>query len=308
MLAITRGYDVGDPLRITLFAAGAAYFGALVITDPHRGGRLRTLGIAAAVSIGLLILTVWLAQLSVWAAAALLVVLMYLSYALLAVSPRAATVVFIGAITTFVSSNREIETGRIGWFVLAMAVGFAWLALWESLLSPEGPADDLDAHSAATPSTSGGGLVKPTTALAIQAAVAAVAAGLVAELMGNDQTLIVAWTAFLVIGASAGASTRRAWGRLYATVFGAVAGVLIAASVPDTAIWTIAVVAVGVFFTIFTAPVSYPAMVFWLNIALVPLFATDGLYFALIRDKAVAALIGGCVAAVVALTVLPIRE
>ena len=44
-----------------------------------------------------------------------------------------------------------------------------------------------------------------------------------------------------------------------------------------------------------------------MNIALVPLFATQGRYLDLIRDKAVAALIGGCVAAAVALTVAPIR-
>ena len=61
------------------------------------------------------------------------------------------------------------------------------------------------------------------------------------------------------------------------------------------------------FFTIASAPVSYPAMVFWLSIALVPLFATEGRYLDLIWDKAVAALIGGCVAAGVAFTVAPIR-
>ena len=48
-------------------------------------------------------------------------------------------------------------------------------------------------------------------------------------------------------------------------------------------------------------------MVFWLSIALVPLFATEGRYLDLIWDKAVAALIGGCVAAGVAFTVAPIR-
>jgi uncharacterized membrane protein YccC len=145
-------------------------------------------------------------------------------------------------------------------------------------------------------------------ALAIQAVVAATAAGVIARLVGNEQSLVVAWTAFVVIGASAGASTRRAWGRLGATILGAVGGVLIAACVPDTLGWTVVVVAVGVFLTIVTAPVSYPAMVFWMSIALVPLFATQGSYFDLIRDKAVAAFIGGCVAAVVALTVVPIRQ
>jgi uncharacterized membrane protein YccC len=145
-------------------------------------------------------------------------------------------------------------------------------------------------------------------ALAIQAVVAAVAAGLIARAVGNEQSLVVAWTAFVIIAGSAGASTRRAWVRLPATILGAVAGVVIAASIPDSLFWTVAVVAVGVFFTIVTAPVSYPAMVFWMSIALVPLFATEGRYLDLIRDKAVAALIGACVAAVVALTIVPIRS
>jgi hypothetical protein len=96
--------------------------------------------------------------------------------------------------------------------------------------------------------------------------------------------------------------------RIPATILGAVAGVLIAATVPNTVGWTVAVVAVGVFFTIVSAPVSYPAMVFWMSIAFVPLFASEGRYLDLIWDKTVAALIGGCVAAVVALTVVPIRS
>ena len=147
----------------------------------------------------------------------------------------------------------------------------------------------------------------PTMALAIQVAVAAVAAGLIAKSLGNEQSLLVAWTAYVVIAGSAEASTRRAWLWLAATILGATAGVAIAASVPDNIVWTVSVVTVGVFFTIVSAPVSYPAMVFWMNIALVPLFATEGRYLDLIRDKAVAALIGGCVAAAVALTVAPIR-
>jgi uncharacterized membrane protein YccC len=126
--------------------------------------------------------------------------------------------------------------------------------------------------------------------------------------VGNEQTLVVAWTAFVIIAGSAGLSTRRARIRLPATILGALGGVTIAAFVPDNLFWAIAVVAVGVFFTIVTAPVSYPAMVFSMSIAFVPLFATEGQYLDLIRDKAVAALIGGCVAAVVALTVVPIRS
>jgi uncharacterized membrane protein YccC len=150
--------------------------------------------------------------------------------------------------------------------------------------------------------------LSPTMALAIQAVVAAVAAGVIARTVGNEQSLVVAWTAFVIVAGSAGLSTRRAMVRIPATILGAVSGVLIAATVPDTVFWTVAVVAAGVFFTIVSAPVSYPAMVFWMSIAFVPLFASEGRYLDLIWDKTMAALIGGCVAAVVALTIVPIRS
>jgi uncharacterized membrane protein YccC len=147
----------------------------------------------------------------------------------------------------------------------------------------------------------------PTVALAIQAPVATVLAGLLAKWLGNEQSLLVAWTAYVIIAGSTEASARRAWIWLAATIMGATAGVAIAASIPDGIVWTVVVVTIGVLFTIASAPVSYPAMVFWMSITLVPLFATEGRYLDLIWDKAVAAFIGGCVAAGVAFTVAPIR-
>lgn len=509
MVAVTSAFDVTDPFRITLFAAGAAFEGALLAPDPQPIDRVRTLGWASVVSAVAIVVTVALNQTAVWVAAALLVLLMFSSYALRPWSSRAASLALMGAITVYVTGAGHITIGRIGWFVLALAVGFAWLAVWETLILPDDPVrslrrsvqafsrraadtvgdvvdvantardstpadlagkalrralkrvmscrsaiekqfpgavvrgfsqhdadqlrvalysvqkgledmaeladgrdwmrslpdqiawsitntlhalavalrDDLDEesrdavarnaqvlrthiHDALTQATETGiapfapeallaaltlldggeviaqsitrarklvaaapivvGAVQPaggddathanvtsqpgrrtltpTMALAIQAVVAAVAAGMIAKAVGNEQSLVVAWTAFVIIAGSAGLSTRRAWVRLPATILGAVGGVAIAACAPGTLFWTVAVVAVGVFFTIVTAPVSYPAMVFWMSIALVPLFATEGLYLDLIRDKAVAALIGGCVAAVVALTVVPIRS
>jgi uncharacterized membrane protein YccC len=176
--------------------------------------------------------------------------------------------------------------------------------------APPGIAEpaNTDATTQSTPDAPPAGrTLAPTMALAIQAAVAAVLAGLIAKSLGNEQSLLVAWTAYVIIAGSAEASTRRAWIWLAATVLGATAGVAIAASVPDNIVWTVVVVTIGVFFTIASAPVSYPAMVFWMSIALVPLFATEGRYLDLIWDKTVAALIGGCVAAAVAYTVVPIR-
>jgi uncharacterized membrane protein YccC len=182
-------------------------------------------------------------------------------------------------------------------------------ALATALPRPPGTAEAASATAAeATPdSPPAVRTLAPTMALAIQAAVAALLAGLLAKWLGNEQSLLVAWTAYVVIAGSAEASTRRAWLWLAATIVGATAGVAIAASIPDNIVWTVVVVTIGVFFTIASAPVSYPAMVFWMSIALVPLFATEGRYLDLIWDKAVAALIGGCVAAGVAYTVVPIR-
>jgi hypothetical protein len=44
MVAVTYAFDVADPVRITLFAAGAALEGALLAPDPQPKDRVRTLG------------------------------------------------------------------------------------------------------------------------------------------------------------------------------------------------------------------------------------------------------------------------
>ncbi|MCZ8377286.1 FUSC family protein [Mycobacterium sp. CPCC 205372] len=505
MVAVTYAFDVADPVRITLFAAGAAFEGALLAPDPRPRDRAGTLGWAVVVSTLAVILTVALTRQAVWLGAILLVLLMFSSYALRAWSTRIASLALMGAITVYVTGAGHITVGRVGWFVVALALGFGWLAIWESVILRDVPvrslarsvhafarraaetvaaavdalntardgtppdhaaralrtrlerakscrsaietqfagavahgmspqdvdrlrvalhsvqkgledltaqvedpgwlrslpdeitwsvtstlhglavalADDSDGsardtvagrarvlrghiHGALTHTTESGAapfppqtllaalsllsageivaqsltramelvstaaaavgtamtpaaaeapqvepaarLISPTMALAIQAVVAAVGAGLIAKAVGNEQSLVVAWTAFVVIAGSAGLSARRAFSRLPATILGAVGGVAIAACVPEGLLWTVAVVAIGVFLTIVSAPVSYPAMVFWMSIAFVPLFATEGRYLDLVRDKSVAALIGGCVAAVVALAIVPLRD
>ena len=44
MVAVTAVFDVADPVRITLLAAGAAFEGALLAPDPQPRDRVRTLG------------------------------------------------------------------------------------------------------------------------------------------------------------------------------------------------------------------------------------------------------------------------
>ena len=508
LAVVTSLVGVAKPLQIALFGAGVCFFGALLVTDPDRRDRARTFGWASVVSAVAIVVTVELSRTAVWAAAAFLVLQMFLSYALRPWSPRAGNLAVIGALITFLIGAGRIPSDRIGWFVLASTVGFAWVTVSEYVIMPEDPVrslkrsvdffcrtvgdavagvadtltttgdgkppdraakalrrsldrvmrcrtaiesqlsgallpgfgqhdveqlrvalycaergieevinqaddprwidtlpddiagsvtstmralanalrDDIDAqsldavareaqclrdrlHDATTTApeaddaphrppgtalaaltTIGGaqlvaqstsqatalatasplppGAAAPASAAAAQTTVGYAAccalpfahdgacdtgrrrgpaAGLIAKSLGNEQSLLVAWTAYVIIAGSAEASTRRAWMWLAATILGATAGVAIAASVPDNIVWTVVVVTVGVFFTIVSAPVSYPAMVFWMSIALVPLFATEGRYLDLIRDKAVAALIGGASRPRVALTVAPIR-
>ena len=79
MVAVTSAFDVADPVRITLFAAGAAFEGALLAPDPQGIDRVRTLGWASVVAAVAVVVTVALTQNAVWAAATLLVLLMFSS-------------------------------------------------------------------------------------------------------------------------------------------------------------------------------------------------------------------------------------
>jgi hypothetical protein len=47
---VTFVFGIAEPLRITLFGGGACFFGALLVTDPDRGDRVRKFGWAAVVS------------------------------------------------------------------------------------------------------------------------------------------------------------------------------------------------------------------------------------------------------------------
>ena len=95
----------------------------------------------AAVAV---VVTVALTQIAVWVAAALLVLLMFSSYALRSWSPRVASLALMGAITVYITGAGYITVGRIGWFVLALVVGFGWLALWEALILPDDPLRSLN--------------------------------------------------------------------------------------------------------------------------------------------------------------------
>ena len=143
MVAVTSIFSVADPLRITLFGAGTSFLTALLVTDPQRRDRVRTLGWSSVVVAVALVATINLRQIAVWAVAALLVLLMFLSFALRSRSPRAGSLAAIGALTTLMASAGHITMDRIGWFVLASTVGIGWLAVWQLLILPDDPVGSL---------------------------------------------------------------------------------------------------------------------------------------------------------------------
>jgi hypothetical protein len=437
LAVVTSMFGVAEPLRITLFGAGACFFGALLVTDPRRSDRAQTFGWASVVSAVAIVATVELSRIAVWAAVAFLILQMFLSYALRPWSLRAGNLAVIGALITFLAGAGRITSDRIGWFVLASAVGFAWVTVSEFVILPDDPVRTLKRSvdvfcrsagyavtsvvDALTTTCDGNAphraakslrrsldrVMRCRTVIASQVSVdllpgfgphdveqlrvalycaergveevvnqtndprwiAALPDDLAGSIVSALQTLANALrdnidaqsldaltreleslsdrlhhatttlAALTTVGAAqqvaqtisqatalatalpgppgtdgpSSAATAQttsdappAAGTLTPTMALAIQAA-IAASIPDNIVWTVVVVTIGVFFTIASAPVSYPAMVFCMSIALVPLFATDGRYLDLIWDKAVAALIGGCVAAVVAFTVVPIR-
>ena len=115
MAAVTSAFGVADSMGIALFGAGACFFGALLVTDPHRSVRARTFGWASVVSAVAIVVTVELSRIAVWAAAAFLVVQMFLSYALRPWSSRAGDLAVIGALITFLTGAGRLSErpGRV---------------------------------------------------------------------------------------------------------------------------------------------------------------------------------------------------
>ena len=148
----------------------------------------------------------------------------------------------------------------------------------------------------------------PTTALGLQAVVATGLAMLVARLLNLDHSNWVFWTAFVVIAGSTGDSLRKMTMRVAGTVGGAVVGVALALMAPDDTLLIVLVAIACIYLTIYFAPVSYPQMVFWLNIGFVMVYTRLGAdEIDLLVARPSTTLVGALVAALVVLFVFPIH-
>ena len=148
----------------------------------------------------------------------------------------------------------------------------------------------------------------PTTILGLQAVLATGLSMLAAYLLNLDQPNLVYWTAFIVIAGSTGKSLRRMTMRVMGVIAGTVVGVFLAVILPDSLPIVVFAVTICLFITIYTIPISYVQMVFWLNIAILLIITTlGGAALELLILRPVSTLLGAAIAALVVVFVLPIH-
>jgi uncharacterized membrane protein YgaE (UPF0421/DUF939 family) len=177
----------------------------------------------------------------------------------------------------------------------------------EAAGTPPRPAD-VHRIAAATVSIGSRYKVHPTTALGFQAVVATGSAMIVAVLFGLDHANWVFWSAFVVVAGSAGESLRRVSFRVLGTLTGTAAGALVVVAVSDTVPVVVLIAAASIFFAVFSSSASYTAMVFWLSLGTVAIFAKLGMSTGdLVVQRPASAAIGAGIAAIVALVVAPVR-
>ena len=150
--------------------------------------------------------------------------------------------------------------------------------------------------------------VHPTTALGAQAVLATGLAMVVARLLNVDHSNWVFWTAFVVIAGSTGESLRKMMMRVVGTVAGVTVGVAVALLTPDNTAFVVLFATICIFLTVYSGPLSYPRMVFWLNVGFVMVYTRLGVKaMDLLFARPVTTLLGGLVAALVVVFVFPIH-
>lgn len=167
------------------------------------------------------------------------------------------------------------------------AVGEAARAVMGLRIALEGPQDEsddspatarsreeLDAEDAAIdagdegePDDSAKGLQRPTTRAAVQVAVGSTLAIVGGELLSTDRwywAVLTCWIVFINT-ASTGEILVKGYRRLLGTVFGVVAGIVLAGLVGSHTLTAFALVLVLIFAMFYTAPLSYTLMSFFVT-------------------------------------------
>lgn len=154
----------------------------------------------------------------------------------------------------------------------------------------------------------GGYMVHPVVLLGLQAVIAYLLGLLASWLLGVAHPNWVFWTAFIVIAGSTGESLRKIVNRIVGAVLGALVGTFLVILLP-TSLWlSLAIIFFCIFMTIYMRVISYAVMVFWITVLVAGLHGIGGdPSWEVLFRRPLDFLIGGVIAALVVLYVLPFR-
>ena len=133
------GWLAGRPLpAVGLYAVAMCFIGALVIVDARRAERQVTQLLSIAmVAVGLLLAS--LLNGSEWYYRAVLLALMFASYAVRQRGLRPGELVLVLTMSLYFAEGSGVAWGNLAWFLFAAAAGLLSLWLWQFVLLPYDP-------------------------------------------------------------------------------------------------------------------------------------------------------------------------
>lgn len=148
--------------------------------------------------------------------------------------------------------------------------------------------------------------VHPVTLLGLQALIAFLLGLLVSWVTRLDHPNWVFWTAYVVIAGSTGESLIKMRHRIIGTIAGALVGTLLVFVLPTSVALSLVVIFACIFAALYMRVISYAWMVFFITVMIAGLYGIQGapsLEVLILRPLNI--LVGGVIAAVVVLYVLP---
>ena len=133
------GWLAGRPLpAVGLYAVAMCFIGALVIVDARRAERQVTQLLSIAmVAVGLLLAS--LLNGSEWYYRAVLLALIFASYAVRQRGLRPGELVLVLTMSLYFAEGSGVAWGNLAWFLFAAAAGLLSLWLWQFVLLPYDP-------------------------------------------------------------------------------------------------------------------------------------------------------------------------
>ena len=144
-----HGHALGDRVTpVELYGVAVCGVAALVIADPSRAARLRSLVTGAAVVGATTYATALLPNAALVESAAMLV-LIFVSFVSRPAGLLAGEMALLATMGWYLGVNVGARASDVGPFVVAVGVGLSWLVAWEFVIVPFRPQRDLERAVAA---------------------------------------------------------------------------------------------------------------------------------------------------------------